>query len=119
MAMGAMRIALGLAPLFFPGPASRLLGFPKEHDTATARLMGRLFGVRDVGLGLLAFYGAAHPELLDIMCLFQAAMDGGDLLSIAVPLVRRQGIDRAAIGAAAFAAIGGASWLVVRALAAA
>jgi len=25
-------------------------------DTATARLMGRLFGVRDIGLGVLAFY---------------------------------------------------------------
>ncbi|MFO0749694.1 MAG: DUF4267 domain-containing protein [Myxococcota bacterium] len=79
-AMGVMRIVIGLAPLVAPGPASRLLRFPAAHDNATARLMGRLFGVRDVGLGVLVFYALAHPAFLDFSFLFQAAMDGGDLL---------------------------------------
>ncbi len=116
LAMGIMRILLGVAPLFLPGPASRLLGFPDAHDNATSRLMGRLFGVRDVGLGLIVFYALAHPPLVGPMLLFQAAMDGGDLCSIAVPLVRRQGIDRAAILSAVFAAAGGIGWLVMYAL---
>ena len=42
-----------------------------------------------------------------------AAMDAGDLVSILVPLVKRQGIDRAALTSAAFALSGGFAWLVV------
>ncbi len=61
-AMGLGRIALGLAPFVAAGPASRLLGFPVAHDNPTARLMARMFGVRDIGLGVLAFYALAHPE---------------------------------------------------------
>ena len=112
-AMGLGRIALGLAPLVAAGPASRLLGFPAAHDTATARLMGRFLGVRDIGLGVLAFYGLAHPDTLPFLMLFNAAMDLGDLVSIAIPLVKRQGIDRAALLSALFALTGGLSWFVV------
>lgn len=112
-AMGLARIGLGLAPFVAAGPSSRLLGFPRAHDTATARLMGRFFGVRDIGLGVLAFYAVKHPEIAPFIFLFQAAMDAGDLISIAIPLVRREGIDRAALGSALFAATGMLGWLVV------
>jgi len=112
-AMGLGRIALGLAPFVAAGPASRLLGFPAAHDTATARLMGRFFGVRDIGLGVLAFYAIAHPEVAPFIFLFNAAMDAGDLIAIAIPLVRRQGIDRAAVLSALFAATGGLGWILV------
>jgi len=112
-AMGLGRIALGLAPFVAAGPAARLLGFPAAHDTATARLMGRFFGVRDIGLGVLAFYAIAHPEVAPFIFLFNAAMDTGDLIAIAIPLVRRQGIDRAAVLSALFAATGGLGWILV------
>jgi len=115
--MGLARIALGLAPFLAPTASSRLLGFPASHDTATARLMARFFGVRDIGLGILAFYAAAHPEVAPAIFLFQAAMDAGDLVSIAIPLVKRQGIDRAAVLSALFAATGGLAWLIVWAIA--
>ncbi|MFT3694815.1 MAG: DUF4267 domain-containing protein [Kofleriaceae bacterium] len=111
--LGLGRIALGLAPFLAAGPSSRLLGFPRSHDNATARLMGRFFGVRDIGLGVLAFYAAAHPETLPFIVLFNAFMDLGDLAAIAIPLVKRQGIDRAALLSAMFAATGGLSWLIV------
>lgn len=114
-AMGIMRILIGVAPILAPSLASRLLHFPVAHDNPTARLMGRLFGVRDLGLGLLVFYALAHPEHLGPMFLFQAAMDGGDLLSIAVPLVRRQGIDKAALLSAGFALSGLLGWIIVAA----
>jgi len=112
-AMGLARIGLGLAPFVAAGPSSRLLGFPRAHDTATARLMGRFFGVRDIGLGVLAFYAVKHPEIAPFIFLFQAAMDAGDLVSIAIPLVKREGIDRAALASALFAATGMLGWLVV------
>jgi hypothetical protein len=100
--MGTFRILLGLAPFVAAGPAARLLGFPASHDTATARLMGRFFGVRDVGLGVLAFYALRHPEAASFLFLFNAFMDFGDLFAITIPLVKRQGIDRGAATSARF-----------------
>jgi len=111
--MGLGRIALGLAPFLAAGPASRLLGFPASHDTATARLMGRFFGVRDIGLGVLAFYAVRHPETAPFLFLFNAFMDAGDLVSISIPLVKRQGIDRGAALSALFAMTGGLAWIIV------
>jgi hypothetical protein len=114
--MGLGRIALGLAPFVAAKQSSRMLGFPASHDNATARLMGRFFGVRDIGLGVLAFYAIAHPEVAPFLFLFNAAMDFGDLFAITIPLIKRQGIDRAAIASAAFATTGGLLWLLVWAL---
>jgi hypothetical protein len=111
--MGLVRIGLGVAPFVAAGPTARMLGFPASHDTATARLMGRFFGVRDIGLGVLAFYAIRHPETAPFLFLFNAFMDLGDLVAISIPLVKRQGIDRAAAGSALFAFAGGLSWLVV------
>ena len=112
-AMGVGRIVLGLAPFLAAGPSSRLLGFPMQHDTATARLMARLFGVRDVGLGVLVFYALRHPETLGFVMVFNALTDFGDLLAISIPLLKRQGIDRAAVRSAAFALPAGVGWLAV------
>lgn len=111
MALG--RIALGVAPFVAAGPASRLLGFPETHDNPTSRLMSRLFGVRDIGLGVLALWGLRHPEALPFVLLFNAFMDAGDLVAIGIPLVKRQGIDRAALASALFALVGGLGWFTM------
>ena len=110
-AMGLGRIALGLAPFVAAGPTARLLGFPAAHDTPTARLMGRFFGVRDVGLGVLAFYAVRHPEVAPLIFLFNMFTDLGDLFSVAIPLVKRDGIDRAALSSGMFAGIASLLWL--------
>ena len=112
-AMAFGRFAIGAAPFVAPGITSRMLGFPVAHDTPTARLMARFFGVRDIGLGVLALWATRHPEALTFVMLFQAAMDAGDLASTAIPVLRRQGIDRAALRSAMFAATGGLAWIVV------
>jgi hypothetical protein len=111
MALG--RIALGVAPFVAAGPASRMLGFPASHDNPTSRLMSRLFGVRDIGLGVLALWGLRHPEALGFVMIFNALMDAGDLVAIGIPLVKRQGIDRAAAASAVFALLGGLGWLTM------
>lgn len=111
MALG--RIAIGLAPFVAAGPSSRLLGFPSAHDNATARLMGRFFGVRDIGLGVLVLWALHHADALSFTLLFNAFMDLGDLFSTAIPLLRRQGIDRAAAGSALMASSAGVLWLVM------
>ncbi|HUB09387.1 MAG TPA: hypothetical protein VMB50_20455 [Myxococcales bacterium] len=112
-AAAAVRGALGLAPFLAAGLLVRRLGFPPEHDNASARLMARLFGVRDALLGVLAAWVIGHPADLPFIALVQAGADGGDLLSAAIPLARRQGIDRAAAMTAAFAGVGFAVWLAV------
>ena len=111
MALG--RIALGIAPFIAAAPAAQLVGFPAEHDNPTTRLMARLFGVRDIGLGVLALWGLSNPTALPFVLLFNAFMDAGDLTAIAVPLVRRQGIDAAAIKSAVLATVGGLGWLTM------
>lgn len=111
MALG--RIAIGLAPFVAAGPAAKLVGFPDSHDTATARLMGRLFGVRDIGLGVLALWGLSRPEVLPFILLFNAFMDLGDLVATGIPLIKRQGIDKGAAMSAAMALIGGSSWIAM------
>lgn len=111
MALG--RIAIGLAPFVAAAPAAKLVGFPESHDTATARLMGRFFGVRDIGLGILALWGLSRPEVLPFILLFNALMDAGDLFATGIPLVKRQGIDKGALMSAAMAAIGGSMWIAM------
>jgi hypothetical protein len=111
--MGVVRILLGLTPFFAARLSARLMGFPLGHDNPTTRLMARLFGVRDVGLGVLVFFGLQHPESLAFIVLFNALTDFGDLLAIAIPLLKRQGIDRAAWTSAVFALPAGVGWLTV------
>jgi len=114
-AMGVGRMLIGLAPIVAPQLSSRLLRFPSDHDNATARLMGRLFGVRDIGLGVLVIYAVTNLELLRWVFLFQAATDGADALCIA-PNLRDPKMRKAAGASLAFAIGGGSSWLFVRAL---
>jgi hypothetical protein len=110
-AMGVGRILLGLVPFVAARPSARLLGFPVDHDTPTTRLMARFFGVRDVGLGVLVFWGLEHMSALPFILLFNSLTDFGDLFAIAIPLVKRQGIDRAAWTSVGFALPAGAGWL--------
>jgi len=116
MALG--RIGIGAAPFIAAGPSSRLLGFPANHDNPTTRLMARMFGVRDIGLGVLVLWGLRHPETLPFIMLFQAATDAGDFLSMLIPLIKRQGIDRAALRSAGIAMSAAllwiAAWLIAR-----
>jgi len=111
--MGVGRILLGIAPFVAARPSARLLGFPVDHDNPTTRLMARLFGVRDIGLGVLVFYGLQHLETLAFLIVFNALTDLADLIAIGIPLARRQGIDRGAWTSAAFALPAAAGWLVV------
>lgn len=111
--MAMVRVLLGLLPFVAAGPLARLLGFPPAHDSPTARLLGRFFGVRDIALGVLVWHALADPAQLRFAFLFNACCDAGDGCAILIPLLRRQGIDRAALLCLLLAAAGGAGWLVL------
>jgi hypothetical protein len=108
VALAVGRFALGLAPIVAARPAARLLGFPDAHDNATARLMGRFFGGRDIGLGAIVLVNLGDPAALRRALWLNLAMDLCDSTMIAIPLVRRQGIDRPA-GLSLVLALGGAA----------
>ena len=112
VALAVGRFALGLAPIVAARASSRLLGFPEAHDNPTARLMARLFGVRDIGLGAIVLVNLADADALRRALWLNLAMDLGDALMIAIPLLRRQGIDRAASLSLVFALGGATAWAV-------
>lgn len=103
---------IGLAPILAARPVAQLLGFPSAHDTPTTRLFARLFGVRDIGLGILVLWALQDGALLHFVLLFNAAHDLADALVIGVPLVHKQGIDRAAYFSLACALGGLMCWLI-------
>lgn len=110
--LSVMRFAIGLAPIVAASVTSRLLGFPAEHDNATARLMARLFGVRDIGLGAIVLMNLSDPIALRKAFFLNLAMDLGDAAMISIPLLRRQGINRAAGLSLCFALGGASAWVI-------
>lgn len=110
--LAVMRFAIGLAPIVAAKRTSKLIGFPDAHDNPTARLMARWFGVRDAGLGAAVLMFLDDPAALRKVFLLNLAMDVGDATMLAVPLVRRQGIDRAAAVSLVFALGGATAWIV-------
>ncbi|MFT5684661.1 MAG: hypothetical protein ACI8RZ_005605 [Myxococcota bacterium] len=109
--LAAGRVALGLAPILAPEQSSALIGFPTAHDNATTRLMARLFGVRDIGLGAIAMAATHNPTMLRRAYLFNAATDIADATMIAIPLATDAGIDPAAWRSLGFALGGCSMWL--------
>jgi len=96
-AFALSRIAVGGAAFAAPKAAARLFAYPSEQDNPTARTMARLFGVRDIALGALVLRYAAEPEIARTLHRVNALVDVGDASAAAIALVRREGIDRAAI----------------------
>lgn len=113
--MAAGRVLIGAAALFAPGRTSRLLGFPVEQDSPSARLMGRLFGVRDVALGVLVWKARNDPAFARFVYRLNACVDGGDAASMAVAVAGRQGIDRAALSSSVPALSAMVGWSVLAA----
>ena len=107
--LAAVRIAIGTLATFLPRLGMRLFGFPVEHDTPTTRAMARLFGIRNVVLGVQVAANAAHPDKLAHVARINAGVDAADVAVFAAPLRGRQGIDRASImaGLTAVAACAG------------
>ncbi len=111
LAMAACRVLIGIAPIGFAGTTAKLLGIPEAHDNPSARLFARLFGVRDAALGVLVVAATQGVMPLSFAFLFNAAIDLGDACMIAIPLVRRDGIDRAAIPSLVLATSAACCWV--------
>lgn len=106
---------LGLAPR----TSLRLFGAPDSLDSPVVRYVARLFGIRNVMLGVLLWQHREDPEQVRRQATLNAATEAVDALSAAVPLLRRQGLDRTATLAGLTSLGVMAGFLRLRALAAA
>jgi len=93
LALGALRIAVGGALIATP-TGLRFLGLDRGPGP---RALARLAGNRDIALGALAVAATHDRRLLRRVTLVNACVDAGDAVTFAIPLARRQGLDRAAL----------------------
>lgn len=107
----AIRAAFGLLAIVAPGPAARLLGFPAGEDNATARLMGRLFGVRELALATIVWATPARRGPMRRVFALNAAVDAGDAAVMAGTLSAKTSANRAAAAMTVPALLGCALWL--------
>lgn len=111
--MTTVRAGIGVASIAAPRQAAKIASYPVAHDNATARLMAGLFGVRELLLAWLVVDAVRDPNgLTPSVFAVQAAVDAADVVVQSVPVFKRDGIDRGAVGGIALAA--GASLLWVR-----
>lgn len=111
MAVGGA--VLGAAALAFPRPMSRLIGFPDDDFNASARFVGRLYGIRELlrSVHLWVESGRGLPSEETIAA--NLLIDAGDVALAFTSLVRRDGIDRAALTIAVMASVVSSQWLVL------
>lgn len=113
-AFSAARVGIGALIIAAPRIGSQILGFPTARDNGTARLAGRLFGVREIVLGgytaAMVQQSVKQPDLY----LANAAADFGDLAVCTLTLLGRRGVGRAAFGSATLALPFAATWLWLR-----
>jgi hypothetical protein len=112
--LAGIRIAIGSLAILTPRLGLRLFGFPVEHDNPTAGLLGRLFGVRNVLLGLEVLNADDDPVELERMAGMNATVDAADALLIAGPLVRRKGLARGGLTAFVTASAVGLGFVQLR-----
>jgi hypothetical protein len=109
----AIRAVFGVISLAAPGPASRLFGFPAEHDSATARVIARMFGVRELALAALVWGAPEENDRLRRVLTLNAAVDAGDAAVFAGAVAARSGVDRPALSGLVPALAGCAIWLAL------
>jgi hypothetical protein len=109
-ALGSIKVAFGLAALLAPGLTRRLVRLPAAHDNPSARVMGRLFGWRELALGAMVLASRDQRDRLHALAGVNAAIDLGDAAGNAVPILEREGITAGAGGMLVTALIGAAAW---------
>lgn len=107
--MATMRAGIGVASICAPSASARIAGFPAAHANPSARLMARLFGVRELLLAWLVFDAVRGGDPAPSVFVLQAAVDAADVAAQSVSVIKGDGIARGAISGMALA--GGAAVL--------
>jgi hypothetical protein len=96
------RMGIGASVWAAPRASMDALGFDPDNPQVMA--LARLAGTRDLALGAAAAACAGDPQAAATMARLNAGVDALDAAAFGVALVRRRGIDRAALLGAATAA---------------
>lgn len=107
--LAIVRIVIGVLAFVAPRFASRIFLFPEGDDNVTARTMGRLFGVRDTAIGVIALASDSDPKASARLHRIVACVDAGDAVAAALMLRtgKANGASIALLAAAVPAAISG------------
>lgn len=94
-ALGLARIGIGVGVWAAPGTAAGVLGFDSRNPQAM--LLARATGTRDIALGAIAVATAGDPDQAPSVALLCAGVDAGDAVAFGGAVIRREGIDQAAL----------------------
>ncbi|MDQ6746999.1 MAG: hypothetical protein M3010_02670 [Candidatus Dormibacteraeota bacterium] len=98
MRAAAARVVIGGALTLLPGLSRRTFGIPASQDNAALRLMARLFGIRNVLLGVWAIRVQDQgPDARRLCYQVNAAADALDVVALAVAGVTGDGLVRGAL----------------------
>jgi hypothetical protein len=114
MGLSMARAGFGVAAMLAPGISARIMGFPRDQDNATARLIGRLFAVREIALAGLTCALVQRSVVQPDLYMANATVDIGDLTVCGLTFIGRRGIPRASLGSAVTATPFVAGWLWLR-----
>jgi len=110
--MGQARMIIGGSALLASGLAMLVFGLPKEHDNASARAVGRLFGIRNIVIGAWTLQNRdADLDTRRRWYTMNALIDAVDVAAFAWPLLRRQGTARLSISSAALGTSAAVAWI--------
>lgn len=93
--IGVVRVTVGALPLLAPPVARAVFGVPTRDDTPAFRTVARLFGVRNIALGLWALSVRDSDTQVRGRCYqLNAAVDAVDVVALLWPALCRQGLLR-------------------------
>lgn len=108
--IGSARLLVGATLLAPGGLGRRLFRVPESHDNQTTRLLGRLFGIRNVVLGTWALLARDQDVEQRRLCYrLNAAVDAADVVALVWamrqdPQLRIAGMMSTALGTSALLA---------------
>ncbi|MFY9616073.1 MAG: hypothetical protein WAT58_11805 [Candidatus Dormiibacterota bacterium] len=112
--ISAARVGVGAIAIVTPGVLRRVMGLPASHHSASLDVFTRLFGVREIAVGMHAMAAVqSSPRQPDVYA-YNALVDGADAAVMLVTAIRGGGARRAAIGGFFTAVPVVATWLWLR-----
>ncbi|MDP9326290.1 MAG: hypothetical protein M3O87_07115 [Candidatus Dormibacteraeota bacterium] len=108
------RVGVGAIAIIAPGVLRRVMGSPASHDSASLDMFSRLFGVREIAVGMHSIAAVqSSPRKPDVYA-HNALVDGADAAVMLVTAIKGGGARRAAIGGFFTAVPVVATWLWLR-----
>jgi hypothetical protein len=92
------RIAVGSLLGLAPGLSRMAFGIPRDQDNGALRMIARLFGIRNVVLGLWAIRVQDQPSEARRLCYqLNAAVDALDIVALGIGAVAGEGLVQGAL----------------------